>query len=362
MFRILFALVITLHGLIHLMGFFRAFRKPGPDNLNTYISKPVGMLWLTVTVLFVISAVFILLKINAWIIIIPIAVLTSQILIILNWGDARYGTIGNMIILLIAVPLITGVRFDRKVDREVQEMFTIQSINPGMTKKQLPDIVRKWIASSGFEGARRIQFVRLKQKGELKLKPGGNWMPFEATQYFRTGDPAFVWKAKVSLIPPFNLTGRDKFINGTGEMNFKFLSLVNVVNEANNEKINSGAMVRYLAEICWFPIAALDSQIRWESIDSLTAIATMTYGGMTVSGSFTFNESGDLIAFESERYYGGGGDSKMEKWRVENISFKNFAGYRLPDKSRVIWKLSDGDFNWLNLEVTDIGFNKKELY
>lgn len=41
--------------------------------------------------------------------------------------------------------------------------------------------------------------------------------------------------------------------DGQGEMLIKLLSLVNVVNEKHNDQINTGTLIRFLGEICWFP-------------------------------------------------------------------------------------------------------------
>lgn len=88
-------------------------------------------------------------------------------------------------------------------------------------------------------------------------------MPFKAEQYFTPQQPAFVWKAHVKMMPLVYMNGRDKFENGKGEMLIKALSLVNVVNEGGDTKINESTMLRYLAEMCWFPSAALNEYTKY---------------------------------------------------------------------------------------------------
>ncbi len=53
------------------------------------------------------------------------------------------------------------------------------------------------------------------------------------------------------------------FKDGKGSMIIKVLSLINVVNDSNNEKINQGTLQRYLGEITWFPTAAVSPYIKW---------------------------------------------------------------------------------------------------
>jgi|AntRauTorckE6833_2_1112554.scaffolds.fasta_scaffold227927_1 hypothetical protein len=41
---------------------------------------------------------------------------------------------------------------------------------------------------------------------------------------------------------------------------------------------------------------------------------------------------------------------------------KTFDDYRIAGKLTVAWKLPEGDFTWLNLEITDLEMNLFELY
>lgn len=38
-------------------------------------------------------------------------------------------------------------------------------------------------------------------------------------------------------------------------------------------------------------------------------------------------------------------------------NFKDFSDIRLQNQTDVIWKYETGDFNWLQIEVTDVKFN-----
>jgi hypothetical protein len=191
----------------------------------------------------------------------------------------------------------------------------------------------------------------------MKTKPGGNWMNFIATQYYDVKYPSFIWTTRVNMMPLIYLDGRDKLIDGEGEMLIKLLSLVKVVNEGQNEKINTGAMLRFLGEIVWFPAAALNDYIHWENIDALTVKATLTIGKESVSGIFRFRDNGDFVSFKAERYFGGGPDAVQHQWVVEAMEYRKLNSYRIPSKAKVTWKLPEGDFTWLELEITDLQYN-----
>lgn len=196
----------------------------------------------------------------------------------------------------------------------------------------------------------------------MKTDPAGTWMPFNATQYITSTEPGYIWNVKVRWQPMIFLTGRDKLDNGEGAMQMKLLSLWNMADVSDNEEINSGSLVRWLAEICWSPAMAVSHAIKWQAIDSATAQAIVTAGSARISGIFYFNTNGDVTKFTARRYKSGKGPSSLETWQVDMLGYKTFHGIRIPNRCRVTWKLSNGDFTWLELEITDIDYNNPELY
>ena len=97
------AIIIFMHGLIHFMGFAKAFGYGNITQLTKDISKPAGVFWLLSAVLFIITAALLLLKKESWPLLAIVAVLVSQVLIVLAWKDAKFGTVANIIILSVAV-------------------------------------------------------------------------------------------------------------------------------------------------------------------------------------------------------------------------------------------------------------------
>jgi hypothetical protein len=367
MIKYLFAAIILIHGLIHFMGFAKAFGYGNITQLSKNISKPSGLFWLLTALLFTAAVVLFLMKKESWPMMMIITAIVSQILIFTVWKDAKFGTIANIITLLVAIPCFANIRFNKMAAFEAKTILArIPNSNTVTITKEmlnnLPPIVAKWLTHSGVVGKEKINTVRLKQTGELKTTPNGKWMPFTATQYFTVNEPAFVWTTDVNMMPLITLTGRDKFEKGHGEMAIKLLSLYKVAYGHDNEKINSATMLRYLAETSWFPTAALSEYIQWEAIDSLSAKATLTDNGLKVSGIFKFTEQGDMVGFTADRYYGTADNAVQEKWVVETEDWKVFSGIRIPYKSTVSWKLKTGDFNWAKMEVTDLEFNKTGLY
>ncbi|NOX87899.1 MAG: hypothetical protein GXO77_02655 [Calditrichaeota bacterium] len=101
--KIVFVIIIAFHGLIHLLGFVKAFELSEIKELTQPVSKPFGVLWLVAFLLLIATALLFALKNNYWWELGIIAVLISQMLVVIFWRDAKFGTIPNIIILLVSI-------------------------------------------------------------------------------------------------------------------------------------------------------------------------------------------------------------------------------------------------------------------
>lgn len=361
--KYVFSFVLLIHACIHLMGFAKAFYLTDIRQQVLGISKPVGSLWLIGFLLFIVSLVLYITN-KKWFYIGFLAIVLSQILIIIAWQDAKFGTVVNIVILLVGLSAFGNDQFQNMVNSEIVKLLDIDEIQDSkiITENDLealPYIVRKWLSTSGVIGHEKTETVYLEQRGQMKTSPEGKWMSFKAKQHFNINDASFLWNTIVKAMPLVNMIGRDKLVDGEGEMLIKIAGLIPVVNEKENPKINSGAMIRFLSEMCWFPSAGLSDYISWHEMDDNRAKAILTYQDKSVSGIFSFTEDGDLLSFEADRYYGGSIDAKEEKWLIQIEDYKIFNGIKIPYKSTVTWKLDTGYFHWLTVEITDIKLNVK---
>jgi hypothetical protein len=292
--------------------------------------------------------------------------LLSQVLIILNWPAAKYGT-GVNILFLIGLVLASGSRsFQAMVQQERRVLLAPKwqqkNIVSADQLHSLPAVVQQWLIRSQVVGKVAIHTVHLKQKGEMRTSPAGKWWPVAAEQHFTIPKPGFIWVADVKAAPFIHLAGRDKYQDGRGHMLIKLLGLFPVV-DSRGPQIDQGTLLRYLAELVWFPSAALQPYISWEQGGPDEARATMRYGGLSASGLFWFNPAGDVTRFEARRYYNRKEGATLETWviAVPPDGYRVFSGFRVPAKAAITWKLAAGDFTWLKLEVTDITYNTPYL-
>ena len=248
------------------------------------------------------------------------------------------------------------------VDSEVKLLFSKRVQNEKILDKSmisnLPFAVQTWLINSGAVGKPIIKNVFLKQKAQMKMKSDQiDWYDADAIQYFDIETSSFIWSVKMEMMTLLQVVGRDKLINGKGEMLIKLLGLFSIVDTKDNPKLNMGSAQRFLAEIVWFPSAALSNNITWEAIDDSTAKATININKTIAGGTFYFSKDGLLKKFSTMRYFGGEENSELKEWIITPIEFKEMNGFYIPIKSTATWKLENADWDWLNVEITDINYN-----
>lgn len=105
------AVLMLLHGLIHLMGGVNELGWAKVSGLSgkTLFILPVpwhtflGAAWLAVVLLFAISAIGVITGQAWWRTLAIVTALMSQVLILIWWPDAKAGTVANILVVLGAI-------------------------------------------------------------------------------------------------------------------------------------------------------------------------------------------------------------------------------------------------------------------
>jgi len=360
--------VVVLHAAIHLLGFIKGFGYKEIKELTLPISKTTGMLWLSAALLLMLYGVAYALNSKYSWVLGGMALLISQFLIFAFWKDAKFGTLPNMLILMLSILSWANQNFQKKIQTETLHILSQNSIpvtreHWGQTHRYqtLPETVKHWLRSSGALDKPFTHCGKILQKAEMQMKPEQtNWLNATAVQYTTIDNPAFIWSVDVRMNRLLSFQGRDKFENGKGEMLIKLNSLINVVN-ARGAKIDEGSLQRFLGEMVWFPSMALSPYIQWEELSDSSAKATMTLNGTSGSGIFTFNPQGQVSQFSALRFKGNEPDAQRHEWQMNISDYATFEGITVPAKMTSTWKLDSGDWTWLKLEVTDIRYNENAL-
>jgi hypothetical protein len=356
---------MLVHGLIHLLGFSQewlfspaekfAGRRVG--ELSAKASRFVGLLWLAACILFIAGAAFFIMNNEYFWIPVGLGLFLSQGLIILYWDDAKFGTIANVLVAIVVTFASANVSFVKRSESASSEVIDNARGEKILVTNEmiasLPPSVQTWLRHANVVGRPTNNVVRVRQEGQMRSDPDADWMPFAAEQVFSINPPAFVWTARIKAASIFEIAAIDKYQGGHGNMTIKALYLYKVA-DASGSEIDQGTLVRYLAEIAWFPQAAASDYIRWEEITPSQARATMTYQGVTASAVFSFDKDGNLKSFEADRFGDFNGEFRKEKWIVTTSRFKTMNEATIGTESEVTWRLSDGNFTWLKLEILSV--------
>jgi hypothetical protein len=171
--KYIFAILIFLHGAIHMMGFAKAFNYAAIGNIHSTISKPAGLLWLLACVLFLLAGIVFLAKADWWYWLTFIAILLSTILIITVWKDAKFGTIAN-IILLAGVIIGYGITsyygwYEEEVSLGLHQKSAFQqSLLSEADLLNLPEPVRNYIRYTGSVGKLKVNNFKIEFTGKIR--------------------------------------------------------------------------------------------------------------------------------------------------------------------------------------------------
>jgi len=219
----------------------------------------------------------------------------------------------------------------------------------------LPEPAAKWLRYTGAVGQHKISTLKLSQRGQMRLEPDQEkWLDAEAEQYINVKEPGYLWHVDLPILPLINTKGRDLFYKGQGSMLIKIASLIAVVDEGDNPKLDESSYHRFLLELAWYPTAALEDYISWNEIDSESAEAVFSYNDLSVKATFYFEEDGRLTRIESMRYKDNDEDAERIPCIGEIRSYMTVDGLQIPNKIDVSWVIDGERFTWYKLEIFDL--------
>lgn len=355
--------ILAVHGLIHFMGFAKAFGLAELPQLTTALSRQVGVLWLIAGLAHLTTAGLFVASPRIWWAAAFAAVVLSQIAIVTAWGDAKFGTMANIVIVLAAVygfaskgPLSFSADYEEAVssraDGNAQQIVIAADLNG------LPDPVRCFMQKSGVVGQPRVHHFSARWKGRIRGGPEEPWMKFTAEQVNFVDEPSrfFLMDATRGGMPVDVLHA---FANGEASMRVKLLSLIPMVDQHGPEMTRAETVTLLNDMALMAPAALLDSEIEWEPIDERSAGARYTVGENTVHATFFFNGSCELVDFVSEDRLAATPDGNMvaQRWSTPMEGHRAFGPYHLPSAGKAVWHPPEGEYAYLEGQLYDIEVN-----
>ncbi len=366
MLKYIFSFIMFVHGLIHFMGFAKAFNYSNFSQLTKEISKPTGVLWFVTAILFVLSVILFLFKKDAWVYFALIAIVFSQYLILNNWQDAKFGIIANVIILLFIIIGFFQINFKNEYRNEVK-IGLLQTNNIPKTIltdaliKHLPEPVQKYIRYANCIGKPIVNNFSINFSGKIRSHEKPVWMYLTSEQYNFIPAPTrlFYLDATMKGLP---VAGFHCFKNGVAYMDIRLLSMFKVEYQSGGVMDSSETVTFFNDMCCMAPATLIDKRIKWLEVEGNKVKASFTYNGITISAWLYFNEKGELVNFTSEdrSALGKNGETVKLKWSTPLRDYKAINGYKLASYAETIYSYPDGDFTYATFTIKCIGYNLTE--
>ena len=276
--------------------------------------------------------------------------------------------IKSIVIITVSVIVLFGIaslygkyQWQLETDR-LRDRLTNgkQTINPKTydTKELegLPDPVQRFFRVVLKEGQPIVAAVNLSQQGIFNMsETEAKWSPFTATQFVTTQRSGFDWDARIQMAPGVSAFVHDAYALGAGSLHASLLGLFTVADVRDTPAAAQGELLRFFAEMPWYPTALLPSQgVRWEAIDNTSARATLTDAPTTVSLVFRFNAEGTIETMRAEARYRDKLTAMPWSGRFWNYLVCN--EMLIPLQGEVGWEYPDGIRLYYKGKVTEINY------
>jgi hypothetical protein len=220
----------------------------------------------------------------------------------------------------------------------------------------LPDPVQRYFQAVLKDGQPIVAAVNLTQQGLFNMSgTKAKWSPFTATQFVTTQRPGFDWDARIQMAPSVNAFVHDAYMLGGGSLHASLLGLFTVADVRGTPAAAQGELLRFFAEMPWYPTALLPSQgVDWEAIDNTSARATFTDAPTTVSLVFRFNAEGTIETMRAEARC----RDKLTAmpWSGRFWDYSTCNGMLIPLEGEVGWEYPEGIRLYYKGKVTEINY------
>lgn len=265
---------------------------------------------------------------------------------------------GGLLLILLAVLNWYRMSFYDSFLDEVSDSFQEARPMEQMDLSHLPSPVRRYLKYSGADQVEGVSRIEIHQSGSFRTWPQEEWFPLTASQFFTINPPTLHWYGEIKTMGgAIAIVARDRFKNGHGNMLIKLYSAKTLA-DAKGPEIDQGSLLRYMAEMMWFPMAMADPRLQWSDVTENSARVTMNVGEVSATGVFTFAGDGSLEKFEAERYFddGSGKDVRPLPWGGKVMEYGERDGLKIPVHALVYWIVDGQEFAYGDLTIDTIEY------
>ncbi len=362
--RIGVSVFIALHGLIHLIGPAKAFGWGNITQLRQPISPTGGVLWLLAAVLLIGSSVGVATSARWWWYLALPSVLLSQYLIVQTWGDAKFGTLANLIIavplLLLALDARPGSFRSRFASDRAALMARRARPAPLVTDADiapLPPLMQTYLRRVGAVGRPRVRNMRIAFDAQMRSSATSPWMQSTVSQYEFFDPPARLFYMNASRAGvPFDAYHR--YVDSAATFQVRIASLIPMVDQKGPEMTKAETVTLMNDIVVMAPAAVLDLPFTWQPVGDRVLRATFSNAGYTVSAELTFDAAGDLVGFVStDRADVSGKVPRTLPWSTPISGYAEVNGIRVGTRGDANWIEPSGEWTYGKFTIRDIQYN-----
>ena len=362
--------LLTVHGLIHLLGTTKGWGWAKVEQLKQPISPTLGFAWLVAAVLVLTAAAMIAARAPSWWwAVAVVAAVASQAVIITSWSDAKAGTAANVVLVLAAALGFAALgpgSFAAQWDHRVQAALTAAPpAGPVVTEEDLvslPAPLATYLRLSGALGNPRVTSFAATVHGRIRSGPETPWMSFTGRQVNTLGpnpQRLFYLDAVRGGLP---VTVLHDYHDATATMRGKVLSLFPMLDASGPAMDQSETVTVFNDMVVFAPAALLDADVTWTQLDARTVRGRFTNGMQTVTAHLMFAADGDLVTFTStdrSRASLDGTSFTRLPWDTPIDGYRTFGDRRVATSGEARWDAPepDGQFAYIEFHVGNITYN-----
>ena len=358
------AVLLALHGLIHLIAPAKAFGWWEVSQLRQPISPISGMLWLLTTALMLGAAIALVINARWWWWLALPAVVLSQVLIVQLWSDAKFGTLAN---LLVVVPVMLAAldarpdsfrsRFTRDRTAMLARPVSLVPVVTTADLAALPPLMQRYLQRAGAVGRPHIYNMRVVFDAQMRSSSSAPWMVSTATQYEFFNPPARLFHMKASRSGvPFDVYHR--YVDGAATFQVKIGGLYPMVDQGGPAMTKAETVTLMNDIVVMAPAAVLDLPFTYETLTDHTLRATFRNAGFTVTATLTFDDAGDLVGFLStDRAQVDGDTITNVPWSTPISAYAEVNGIRVGTRGDANWIPPSGEWTYGRFTIRELAYN-----
>lgn len=223
----------------------------------------------------------------------------------------------------------------------------------------LPIPIQKYVEECGYIGTSQMSYMCMEYK-DVDFIQGrkGPSLTIDYTQYNFVAQPARNALIQSSMFGiPFE--GYDSYYDGAGGMKGVIARYFTLFNQTGTD-MDKACLATFLAECMFEPSVLLQDYISFEEIDDYHVSATISYGGQTASGVFTFNENYEYTHFTTNDRAVTNSDGTVEyiPWTAACSDYHlSDNGIKYPSKFSAIWNYPDEDFVYFDGVISKVSYD-----